>query len=246
LDDHGLTQLIDVPTRNQNTLDLLITNLPNKIMRSETIPGISDHDIVYSELDINPVTHKQLPRKIPLYKKARWDSIGKEMDELHCNISRMAVNKETVETLWETFITTLQKSIKTHIPHKTTKTKDNSPWITAEIRHMIKRRDRLYKRKKKSNHTEDINKFKKCKHQVQRMLRQAYWTYIEGIIDPQTEENKDPTDSTPQATSKRLFTFIKHRKKDNSSIIGLKDKGILYKEPAQKAKILNNQFHSVF
>ena len=70
LDDNGLVQFIEEPTRNKNTLDLLITNIPSKILRTDIIPGISDHDIVYAEIYIKPVKHKQTPRKIPLYKKA--------------------------------------------------------------------------------------------------------------------------------------------------------------------------------
>ena len=38
----------------------------------------------------------------------------------------------------------------------------------------------------------------------------------------------------------------KHKKKDNSTITALKDKGILFTEPKQKADILNQQFQSVF
>ena len=40
----------------------------------------------------------------------------------------------------------------------------------------------MYKRKKKSNHQDDINKFKKVKQLVQRKMRQAYWNYIEEVI----------------------------------------------------------------
>ena len=32
---------------------------------------MSDHDVMYAEIDIKPVRHKQNPRKIPLYKKAQ-------------------------------------------------------------------------------------------------------------------------------------------------------------------------------
>ena len=50
-----------------------------KILRTDIIPGISDHDAVYAEIDIKPVRHKQTPRKISLYKKASWDSMKTDM-----------------------------------------------------------------------------------------------------------------------------------------------------------------------
>ena len=57
LDNHGLKQIVDEPTRKNAVLDLLITNRPNQILRTEIQPGIAtgdDHQVVYSELDISP------------------------------------------------------------------------------------------------------------------------------------------------------------------------------------------------
>ena len=105
---------------------------------------------------------------------------------------------------------------------------------------MIKRRDRMYEKKKKSNDPIHISYFKKAKQEVQKKLRQVYWNYISDIVTPQ------PEDDHSRASTKRFWTFIKHKKKDNSSITALQDKGILHTEPKQKADILNQQFQSVF
>ncbi|CAG2235098.1 unnamed protein product [Mytilus edulis] len=75
LDDNGLVQLVDEPTRGPNTLDLVITNNPSRFTRTKIIPGLSDHDIVFSEIDTKPISRKQKPRKIPLYRKANWETI---------------------------------------------------------------------------------------------------------------------------------------------------------------------------
>ena len=60
LDNTGLVQLIELPMRQENTL--MLTNLPNQIPHTEIIPGISDHDIVFAELNITPTKLKQKPR----------------------------------------------------------------------------------------------------------------------------------------------------------------------------------------
>ena len=52
LDGNGPVQIVEEPTRGENTLDLVITNKPSRFTKVETIPGISDHEIVFSELDI--------------------------------------------------------------------------------------------------------------------------------------------------------------------------------------------------
>ena len=44
LDDVSLIQIMHKPTRGDNTLDLMKTNNPANINRTELLPGISDHD----------------------------------------------------------------------------------------------------------------------------------------------------------------------------------------------------------
>jgi hypothetical protein len=70
LNNNALIKLVEEPTRQQNTLDLILTNHPGKVIRTDTIPGISNHDIVYTKFDLRPVKLQQKPRTIPLYNKA--------------------------------------------------------------------------------------------------------------------------------------------------------------------------------
>ena len=86
LDDTGLIQIVDIPTRKDNTLDLIITNLPNQVQRVEVIPGLSDHDIVFTEFALAPIKLKQKPRATPLYKKANWDTMKQELRERSFNL----------------------------------------------------------------------------------------------------------------------------------------------------------------
>lgn len=55
LNNNALTQIVQEPTRLENTLDLILTNRPEKAITTETIPGIADHAIVYTELNFRPV-----------------------------------------------------------------------------------------------------------------------------------------------------------------------------------------------
>ena len=76
------------------------------------------------------------------------------------------------------------------------------------------------------------------KHKVQKEIRRAYWTYVESIITPlETEKNK---------SNKRLFTYLKHAKKDSAGVGTLKQNGHTLIEPKDKANALNHQFESVF
>ncbi|CAG2250335.1 unnamed protein product [Mytilus edulis] len=89
LDDHGLQQMVEEPTKESNTLDLIITNYPNSFIRVETIHGISDHDIVFAELKTIPSKQTQKPRNISLYKKAKGDNIKEDLKSINEEITKM-------------------------------------------------------------------------------------------------------------------------------------------------------------
>ena len=73
--EHCLNQVVDIPTRHDKTLDLLLTNNPVPVSRVKTLPpiGKADHDIVLVEYDIKSKRVRQTPRKIYLYKRADMD-----------------------------------------------------------------------------------------------------------------------------------------------------------------------------
>ncbi|XP_076439138.1 uncharacterized protein LOC143278011 [Babylonia areolata] len=54
INDAGYEQLVTFPTRGENTLDLFLTSHPSLVPRIEPLPGLSDHDVVYLEFNINP------------------------------------------------------------------------------------------------------------------------------------------------------------------------------------------------
>lgn len=76
LDNFGLTQIVNEPTRGQNTLDLIMTNIPERVNRVHVIPGISDHNIPYAEISMKVNRRPQAPRTIWCYKRADWAGLN--------------------------------------------------------------------------------------------------------------------------------------------------------------------------
>ena len=60
-DTHALAQIHNEPTREDNILDLLITNKPSLIKTYHIVPGISDHCAVMTELILTHPTAIQNP-----------------------------------------------------------------------------------------------------------------------------------------------------------------------------------------
>ena len=65
--DYGLDQVVTKPTKGKNTLDLFFIKNPSLVVKSTTIPGISDHDSISLILgDSKPYFAKQKPRSVPV------------------------------------------------------------------------------------------------------------------------------------------------------------------------------------
>ena len=240
IDNNSLTQVVQEPTRKNNTLDLILTNCPNKLIRVEILPGISDHDVVFAEVDMRPIRCQQKPRSIPLYKRAKWDKIRDDLKTLTNEMKEKYVSCEpNVNQMWELFRDTVTESIKKNIPRRKTRHKDGYPWIGPKLKRLIKRQARLYKVEKKTADPFHIQKYLDLKHHVQKLTRQAYWKYIEDIVTPKEDEHE-------HSGMKHFWTYIKHKRSDNCGVSSLKHEGKLHADPIEKANLLNKQNQSAF
>ncbi len=78
LGEHHLDQMQRDATREDKTLDLFCTNKPSLVKACNTIPGLSDHEIVLSDCNLVPLSYKKPQRQIFQFSKADWDSIRKD------------------------------------------------------------------------------------------------------------------------------------------------------------------------
>ena len=246
LDDYGLTQMIDKPTRLSNALDLFMTNNPTLISEIKVIPGLADHDAVTIEGDIPPIVNKQKPRKIHLYMKADWDGFKEFMQGCSDEICGRTPfpgeeneNANNVESLWQAFKSQLHLGINKFIPSKIAKKKNLYPWIDADLRRLIRKRNRYFKIKNRTNNQRDINHYKSLKREVQRRVRQSYWSHVEEILEPRDAENNP-------AISKRIWSYIKHARRDKSGISSLMAGCDKVTDSTTKANLLNDQFQRAF
>ena len=69
-----------------------------------------------------------------------------ELKKLHEAIIEMDRTNTGVNGMWCAFKSKFEELIKKHVLHKTARTKDSLSWITSDVRKLIRKRDRLYKR----------------------------------------------------------------------------------------------------
>ncbi|CAH1276990.1 Hypp9451 [Branchiostoma lanceolatum] len=117
ISDLGMEQIVEKPTRGTNTLDIIVTNHPSLFPRVEIIPGLSDHDIPYAELQITNARLRQKERHVLYFKKADWEGLRKATKDLTNSILSTHTDKPDVEAVWADLKTGLRKkSSEVHPP----------------------------------------------------------------------------------------------------------------------------------
>ena len=127
LNDTGLIQIVEQPTREKNTLDLCCTNMPGKFNKIEVIPGISDDCAVEAEVEVKPIQWQQRPRRIQLYKKADWHQMAIVMHTVEQEVARLQHSK-AVNELWLIFKEAVTNAIDKCIPVKNCKSREQLPY----------------------------------------------------------------------------------------------------------------------
>ncbi len=233
--DYGLEQLVELPTRGDNVLDLFFTSNPSLVSKSTVMPGISDHDgIPMLIVDSKPITTKQKPRKVYLYHKADVETLKVEASKINETIMAYKVdNTSDVNTLWVDLKNDLHEAVDNCVPSKVVNKTHNTPWINQKLKRLHKRKQRAYNRARKSGSQEDWDKYRELRKKIKKDSRKAYRKYI-------SEKCFEST--------KQFWSFVKSLKKDSSGIPALKDleTGELITDSKAKANLLNKQYQQQF
>lgn len=231
--NNNYTQIHNEPTREQNILDLVFVTNPSLVKSSISIPGISDHSAIVTDIDIKPTYNKQQKRKIYKYAKADWDKIKEDCDTISSDVKTLIENGSNINDVWEKFKTSIINSMDKNIPSFQTNSKSKTPWINGKIKKMLRKKQRLYSKAKR---TKNWSNYKHQQKITKSEIRKAEYNYVNNII----EEGLRKNDSKP------FWRYIKSRRQDSIGVAPLKEKGLLISDSLPKANLLLKQFQSVF
>ena len=231
----NLEQMITTPTRQMNILDLFLTNKPSLVTSCDTIPGLSDHDAICSDINIKPKYNKQPRREILLFNKANWEKIKTEIKTKCDNIIKEKLN---VEGKWEAFKAAINEVLgdPDNITRKMSSKIKDIPWMNKNLKKQIAKRNAMFKKFKQTRNQEDCRKYKQLRKTTQKNLRKAHWEHINSTLD----------ESLKSGNSKPFWKYVKAKRVDNVGVSGLKENGILHEDSKTKASLLLKQFSSVF
>ncbi|KAL8613962.1 hypothetical protein ACOMHN_023198 [Nucella lapillus] len=113
--------------------------------------------------------------------------------------------------------------------------------MTPELRHLTNKRDRAYKKWRKSGSETHRAEARTCRREAQRHTRRAFWDYISSTLS----DEEVPTEHI-RPKYKRFWAYIKNQKSSNSGVAPLKANGRLVTDAKGKAELLDHQFQTAF
>ena len=237
MNDHGLEQLVHFPTREKNTLDLILTSLPGQFQEIHSPDKLSDHDVVSGTLKVYIPPKKKPRRKVYLYHKGDFESMRKDVSDFaRDRYFNGYSDNRSVQENFDLITSFIQESADKHIPSKTSRSVSSVPWITPEIRRKIRRRNKTHAKAKKTGSSKLRSKFETLRREIKADVKKQHDLYVNNLV------------GDIKANPRDFYRYINGQKKDTQGIPPLKRRngnGVAESE-LEQADEFNGQFTDVF
>ena len=176
------------PNGKSSLIDLALIGNSDRCAKCEILPPVSssDHYIVKLALKMQlPSTRPKKETRI-LWQYHQADFV----------FARHLINRtywdflitDEVETSWVQWKSAFLDIMKTAIPHKQVTIRRNLPWIKLHIIEMMKKRDHLFKKARRSGSPAMWSKYRSIRNRVIQQLRSAKFAFFSNInqADPKS------------------------------------------------------------
>ena len=188
----NLSQLVSRPTRvtkpTESLIDVIITSNPQQVIETNVMPSsISDHDLPYVVLRIKKERRKLTYMTGRSFKGYAADRFYKDMSEVPWSL--LDIFDDAEDKLYA-FNFLFNDILDKHAPIKMMKIRGRpNPYVTEEIRELMRIRDNWKKIAKKSKNSYAWLQYKICCREVKREIRLAEREYV----NQQIQNNKNNT-----------------------------------------------------
>ena len=230
LERTDLEQVVDFPTRLAASgkwayLDLLITNRPGLLHKCLATPGISDHtSIIHAEIDCFAQVERPIRRKVHCWKKANIEDLQAYIMREVIALTESHSDDTEVESLWQQIKRISEEGMERFVPSKMTSKRYSQPWFTKKCKRAIRKKNRAYKKAKRTNDNKDWDRFNELWKEAQKACKEANTNYTSRNINADFEEN-----------TKRFYTYIKNKRSDNNGVAPLEENGTIKTSSKDKA-----------
>ena len=126
-----------------------------------------------------------------------------------------------------------------------TKGKLGYSWIDARITALIRKKEILYHKARRSNDDSLTSRYKRLRAYVQKEIRDADWRYVFNILT-HSETDTNIEGCYQNDRPKRFCSFMKKLRNHSSDLSCLRDNGILKSGNKDTSDIFSRQFGPVY
>lgn len=170
--DHFLWQVIDFPTRNDDMLDLLLTNIPDKISNIKGFQDIlnSDHKLIEFSIDLRIKSRPQMKQRLYNFKKADWKGLKYSLSLINWDLCFEENDINATLINWsDVFLIAVDQ----HIPTWKPRNANEHPWIDQELLNLIKVKNKLRKAVIECGSALDHDRFRQARREVKKKQHAA-------------------------------------------------------------------------
>ena len=236
---YNLSQIINEPTNYTETsssiIDLImVSNLHSVDMSGVREPFLTQeiryHCPIFCIFKFKRHVMKPFRRKIWLYEQGNYDSFRQKVHDFDWNTT----HDDDVNLYAEKFTDKLQA--EECIPTKNVTIRPHDlPWMNNNIKKLMRKRNRLYKKYKKNKTSTLFENFKQLRNEVTSNLRKAKHEYVKSLANKLKTSNLSSQDYW-----KTLKSFI--RPSHISTIPPLYHEDVYIEDTNEKANLLNSYF----
>ena len=237
----NLEQLINEPTHfteiSSSTIDLILTSNKNNIILSGVGEPFLEQNVryhcpIYCVLNFIKPVSPCFKRKIYLFDMGDYQTFSNDLMDTDWN----SLKSDDIDTYAENITDRITFLTNKHIPNKMiTVRKTDPPWLTNNIKKLLRKKKRLYDKYKKSNNPSHWDIYKRFRNHVTSELRKSKQNQIDKLSERLVNSETGQKDWW-----KTLKGFIKPDLTNSIPPLSKDDK--IYSDDNDKASIFNDFF----
>jgi len=228
--DRMMEQLVEFPTQVKgNTLDLVITSIPERIEEvcEAGRLGKSDHTVIVTKVSIGVSLEEEKPQ--PDWRRANWDAMRADMNT---GDWLMRLKRSGAAGAWDILRSKVERLIEDHVPVRRKRNSNRPAWMTQEILRAIRKKKRIWKTIRGGPVTDE---YRQAEKKVRNLIRNSKRKFEKKLAAGGGGSNRP------------FFAYIKQKTQSRPSIGPLKNSdGETVTDSQGMAELLNACFKDVF
>ena len=162
----------------------------------------------YQAQSIPQANHK---RNVYLYKRADMEGLRRKLKERFELFEASRPETKSIRANWDQFKADIYNSINEFIPQQTLKNKRSLPWCNANIRPLIRKKQRCYNSACRNGKEQVWCRFRNLHKLVHKELQLPHQKYVNNLLDI---DEADPVhDHAKAGITKCFWQYIKAKRK---------------------------------